>query len=187
MQYVIAFFVLVISANANSGQYADFVGVYLADENGDCKSTFFLGEEVPDSNMNGACFPITTTFDKKKNDLLLIAIIELTDPENLDYHLQREVLKRQPTEAFEVEVDTHKDDIFRLSDGSILEKTSSGYIGYIGYHEDAVLYKDDAQWKLCVNDNSHEVDVLKYVESHYSKSYIRGKSVREIEAMEPCK
>ncbi|WP_298722417.1 hypothetical protein [uncultured Oceanisphaera sp.] len=186
MRYLTILIFFLISLNANSGQFADFVGAYLANGKGECKSTVFFGKEYPDSNINGVCIPVTAMFDDEKKDIVSLAITELKNPNQLEDMIQLELAKQQPTEAFEVEIDKHNDDIFKLVDGSVLEKTGYGYVGYIGYHEDGILYKDGSQWKLCVNNSSYEVDALKYVKHHYSKNSIHGKSVKEIEAMDVC-
>ena len=174
------------SANVFSAQFADVVGAYLANEKGECQSTTLYGKTVPDSNITGVCIPVTAIFDEKKKELISLAITELKNPDQLEAMIKHEIMKRQPTEAYEVEIDKHSEDIFKLVDGSVLEKTSSGYVGYVGYREDAILYKDGERWNLCVNDSSFKVDILKYVEYHYSKDKIHGKSVREIEAMDVC-
>ena len=187
MRYLLAIFtILLTSLNANAGQFADFVGAYLANEKGECKSTVFFQKEYPDSNINGVCVPVTSIIDEEKKDIISLAVTELKNPKQLEAMVQLELAKRQPTEAYEVEIDKHNDDIFKLVDGSVLEKTGYGYVGYIGYHEDGILYKDGKQWKLCVNSSSYKVDVLKYVKHHYSKNSIHGKSVKEIENMDVC-
>ena len=189
LRYFKVFIFIFFSSSSSvvyAGKFADFIGAYLADENGKCKSTKYIGKEFPDSNINGVCIPVTAMFDDKKKGIVTLAITELTNPSQLDSMVKLELKKRQPTEAFEVEIDSYSNDIFKLVDGSVLEKTGSGYVGYIGYHEEAILYKDGSKWKLCVNDDSFDVDVLKYVQYHYSKDSINGKSVREIESMDVC-
>lgn len=130
--------------------------------------------------------------DDAKMAILKFAIAELHDPELLKRMIVDEVRKiyiasrtDSSPEAFEVEIDDYNNDIFTLVDGSILEKTGYGYVGYIGYHEDAILYRDGRQWKLCVNDSIFKVDILKHNKHHYSRTRI-DKPVRAIEKSEPC-
>lgn len=175
-----------IMNEAQAGKYADAAGIYRADEKGTCKSRKLYGKEFPDQNISGICVPITTLMNEEMQPLLRLGITELTNPAQLKAMERLELLRLQPTEAYKVEVDSFNDDIFKLVDGSILEKTGSGYVGYIGYHEDAILYRDASQWKLCVNDSSYKVDVLKNVQYHYSRDSFSA-TVAEIEKMDECK
>lgn len=187
MKYLLIAIALIVSPVCQSGEIADFVGAYLPNKKGECKTSTIYGKDYPDSNISGVCIPMLAMFDEKKKDLVTLAITELKNPEQLEAMIQFELAKRQPTEAYEVQIDKKSDDIFKLVDGSILEKTGSGYVGYVGYHEESILYKDGEQWKFCVNGSSFKVDVLKYVKHHYSKDSISGKSVKEIESMDVCK
>lgn len=186
MKYLLIAIALIFTPVCNAGKIADFVGAYLADDSGECKTSTIYGEDYPDSNISGVCVPMSVMFDEKKKELLNLAITELKNPEQLEAMILQEFAKRQTTEAYEVQIDKKTDDIFKLVDGSILEKTGYGYVGYVGYHEESILYKDGEQWKLCVNGSSYKVDVLKYVKYHYSKDSISGKSVKEIENMDVC-
>lgn len=170
---------------AHAGKYADAVGIYLASPKGECRSHKLYGKEYPDQNISGVCVPITTLMNEKMQPLLRLGIVELTNPKQLGVMERIEILRHQPTEGYKVEVDSFNDDIFKLVDGSILEKTGSGYVGYIGYHEDAILYHDIGQWKLCVNDSSYDVDILKNVQYHYSRDSFSA-SITEIEKMDEC-
>jgi hypothetical protein len=186
MKYLLISLVLIASPICQAGKFADFVGAYLPNDKGECKTSTFYGKDYPDSNISGVCIPMLAMLDKKKKELVTLAITELKNPEQLEVMVQLELAKRQPTEAYEVQIDKKSDDIFKLVDGSVLEKTGYGYVGYVGYHEESVLYKDGKQWQFCVNGSSFKVDVLKYVKYHYSKSFISGKSVKEIESMDVC-
>ncbi|MPX97534.1 hypothetical protein EHW61_12835 [Salinivibrio sp. VYel6] len=186
MKYLLIAIALVVSPVCKAGKIADFVGAYLANDKGECKTSTIYGKNYPDSNISGVCISMTAMFDEKKKELVTLAVTELKNPEQLEAMIQLELAKRQPTEAYEVQIKKKSDDIFKLIDGSILEKTGYGYVGYVGYHEESILYKDGEQWKFCVNGSSFKVDVLKYVEYHYSKDSISGKSVKEIESMDVC-
>lgn len=171
---------------AHAGKYADAAGIYLAGPKGECKSRKLYGKEFPDESISGVCVPITTLMNEEMQPLLRLGIVELTNPQQLEAMERLELLRRQLAEAYKVEIDSFNDDIFKLVDGSILEKAGSGYVGYIGYHEEAILYRDAGQWKLCVNDSSYKVDVLKNVKYHYSRDSFSA-SVAEIEKMDECK
>ncbi|MEZ8321483.1 hypothetical protein [Vibrio splendidus] len=186
MKSLLIVLILSVSPFSQAGQFADYVGAYLPNDTGECKTSIIYSKSYPDSNINGVCIPMLSMFDDEKKELITLAITELKNPEQLDAMVQLEVAKRQPTEAYEVKVDKKSDDIFKLVDGSVLEKVGYSYVGYVGYQEKSILYKDGEQWKFCVSGSSFKVDVLKYIEHHYSKSSISGKSVREIESIDVC-
>ena len=186
MKYLLIALSLTISPISQAGKIADFVGAYLPNEKGECRTSIFFDKESPDSNIGGVCIPMIAMFEEQKKDLVTLAITELKNPEQLEVMIQLELTKRQPTEAYEVQIDKKNDDIFKLVDGTVIEKTGYGYVGYVGYREESILYKDGVQWKLCVNGSSFKVEIQKYVKYHYSKTSINGKSVREIEGMDIC-
>lgn len=59
-------------------------------------------------------------------------------------------------------VDEYDDDISELDNGAIVEKTSYGYVGYIGFRTDALLYSTAGGTKLWVHSSGlYDVDVLR--------------------------
>lgn len=181
---VIATLSFLFSINSYSASFAEITGAYLPDENG-CKQTKIFGKVYDDSELNSVCIPMSTFLDENKSDLIMLAVTELKKPENLENVMRYELSKRQPIESYKVEIDERSSDIFKLVDGSVLEKTGSGYIGYVGYHEEAILFKDASQWKLCVNGSIVKVDILKMVQHHYSKDSL-SLSIKDIEKHEIC-
>jgi hypothetical protein len=175
-----------LSTSAFSAGFAELVGVYKA-ENGKCKQSEFLGQLKDDYNMNGVCIPSASMIDPKLKDLILLAVTELNNPDILPMVIAAHKESRKPVEiAFVVEIDDYDDDIFKLVDGSKLEN-QGGYVGYTSYHQDAVLFKKNNQWKICVNDDIHRVKMLKDGGAHYSRDRIYEQvSEKEIEEMEEC-
>lgn len=176
---------MLAAANVHAGKYADAAGLYKPNSSGECKSRLLYGKKFPDQIISEICVPITTLMNEEMKSILRLGIVELTNPEQLESMERLELLRLQPAKAYEVEIDSFKSDIFKLVDGSILEKTDSSYVGYVGYHEDGILYRDGSQWRLCLNDSSHKVDVLKNVEHHYSRNSLSA-SVAEIEKRDEC-
>jgi len=183
----LAFLLAFIAFDASTGEIADAIGVYLPDEDGECGSTELKGVTHVDSKTVGVCIPITTRLDESKKGLIYLAIVELKRPQYLDYAIQKHLSKSKVAEAYEVEIDDYNDEIFELVDGAVLRKESYGYVGYVGYNEDAILYKSQSQWKLCVDGDIYDVEILsegsKY---HYSRDEISGKSIKEIEGISTC-
>ena len=177
---------LSLSSSAFSAGFAELVGAYKA-EGGKCKQSKFLGQLKDDYNMNGVCIPSASMIDPKLEDLIILAVTELNNPEMLPMVIAAHREAREPVEkAFIVQIDDYDDDIFKLVDGSILEN-QSGYVGYTSYHQEAVLFKKDDQWKICVNDDIHRVEILKNGGAHYSRDHIYEQiSEKEIEDMDEC-
>ncbi len=46
-------------------------------------------------------------------------------------------------------IDEDKDDILKLENGAIVEVTR-GYLGYVGYRKDALLFKEGSRWKIWI-------------------------------------
>lgn len=59
------------------------------------------------------------------------------------------------------EVAKHKDDIFVLANGGVVEKTSIGYVGYIGYSETCILYGFEDNWRILVNRDEYDCELVK--------------------------
>lgn len=175
-----------MGGQVHAGKYVDAAGLYPAGSKGECKSRKLYGKEFADQNISGVCVPVTTLMNEDMQPLLRLGIIELTNPQQLEAMERLELLRLQPSEAYKVQIDNFSNDIFRLVDGSILEKKGSSYVGYIGYHEKAILYSSTDEWRLCVKGRSHKVNVLKNQKYHYSRSSFSA-SIADIEKMEECK
>ena len=109
------------SATANAGPIADELGIYLREPPGQCAE-----DELEYRN---ACIPSETVF-AYDSEYVMLGYWELVHPES-SKALQRDYVRRSSTraEAYAVEVDRFGADIFKLVDGSVLEKVSSGYVG----------------------------------------------------------
>ncbi|WP_437609186.1 hypothetical protein [Erwinia sp. V71] len=169
-----------------AGKYADATGLYHANKNGECKSQKIYGKKLPDTNISGVCVPNKTLMNENLKPMIYLGIVELTNPENLHVVERIQQLRSEPTDASKVEIDSFENNKFELVDGSVLKKTDSSYVGYIGYHEKAIFYRDINQWKLCINGESYKVDVIKDVKYGYSRDSINA-SVNDIEKMDECK
>lgn len=59
-------------------------------------------------------------------------------------------------------VDEYDDDVFELANGALLEKSSYGYVGYIGYRTEAALFATAGGARLWVAGKGvFDVDVLR--------------------------
>ena len=69
------------------------------------------------------------------------------------------VAARQP--VYITKIDDDKDDILKLDNGGIVEITR-GFLGFVGFRKDAVLYKDGGRWKIWIEGKkAFDCDVLK--------------------------
>ena len=186
MRYFILGLLFSVNTLAHGGMFADYTQAYLADGMGKCNTRVEGVKPLKFVNVYGVCFPETVLSDNKNRELIILAVTELINPEQLDRVMKSELLQRQPTEAYRVIIDKQSDNLLTLADGSVVKTDQRAYVGILGYRKQAILYKHGEQWKLCVNRSSFNVDIIKYVKAHYSKSAMQGETVRNIEKMAPC-
>ena len=186
MRTIATIVLLLISASSIAGKFADYVGTYWPNGNGQCRSTALGSQKYSDFKISGVCVPISAAMDPRREKLIQLAITEMTNPEQLDAMIRLQMTRSQPTEAFRVQVEDNDDDIIELVDGSVLEKTSYGYIGYISYREDAILFQDIDEWKLCVDGDEFKVDILNQGSNSYGRESLYGQSVNDIESSDMC-
>ena len=76
--------------------------------------------------------------------------------------------------AYKSKIDSDDDDVIVLENGAIVQITT-GYLGYVGYRKDCVLFRIGSQWKIWIEGKkAYRCDVLKEPESG------RRISVREV-------
>lgn len=81
--------------------------------------------------------------------------------------------------AYKTKIDSDDGDVLKLDNGAIVE-ISSGYLGYVGYRKNAVLYKTDRQWKIWIEGKkSYNCDLLK-TPSYGSVSSVEELTITEI-------
>lgn len=63
--------------------------------------------------------------------------------------------------VYATKIDEDSGDVLKLSNGAIVE-ISMGYLGYVGFRKDAVLYKDGLSWKIWIEGKkSFRCEVIK--------------------------
>lgn len=167
--------------------FAQLIGAYKADSEEKCNESVFLGKMKRDFFSDGVCIPLVSMIDPATKDFIFLALTELNDPERLPLVIKMYNEARKPVEeAFIVKIDDYDDGIFKLVDGSIL-KSDGGYVGYTGYHKESILFRKNAQWKICVNNRIHRVKVLEKGRSYYTRQKIyESVSESSIEEMDEC-
>lgn len=188
VQIVLTFWIF-NSSQVSSSELSEKLGLYLPDAQGKCKTYASQYGNLEDLNFNAVCVPLNTWLSAKTDfdkDIIYLGTLELTDPALAKIWLERKIIQgTQNAEAYEVEIESFSGNFFKLTDGSVLENRSSGYVGYIGYHEEAIFFKDGSDWNLCVNNNAHKVEVIRDATSSYNRQSI-SKTVYEIMEMDIC-
>jgi hypothetical protein len=176
---------LLAMASPSFAQYAAAVGAYVVEEGEACRTSEWLGDRYEDFKYSNVCIP-QASMATGDSTLINLAVTELTSPELMQYMLQQLALGHLPVdEAYEVEVDDRSGDVYDLTDGTVLRALESKYVGYLGYHEDAILYRSGTTWHFCVDDTSFKVDVLREGTATYNRRSMAG-TKQEIEAMDAC-
>lgn len=63
--------------------------------------------------------------------------------------------------VFITKIDEDKDDVLKLANGAVVEITR-GFLGFVGFRKDAVLYKEGRGWKIWIEGKkAFSCDVLK--------------------------
>ena len=136
-----ALFVIVLLA-ANIAQAQD---VQLPNQSGQCAPGYFP--------FKGICIS-SSALEKKGADIIAkeISAFMLKN---------RSKIKRTEPTLCATKIDEDSNDILKLENDAIVE-ISYGYLGYVGYRKDALLFKDRRQWKLWIEGKKvFKVDLLR--------------------------
>jgi hypothetical protein len=183
---VAALLALLISNQPAFAQYAAAVGAYNVPDDGVCRSTEWLGSVTEDALIGSVCIP-THVIGTVDTTMITLAMAELISPEMLQIMLARQAMgELSLPEVYEVEVDDDDGDVYDLTDGTVVRATENKYVGYIGYREAAVLYRNGSDWHLCVSGANFEVEILREAQRSYGRRAISA-SLRDIEAMDACR
>ena len=178
----LAFLLILQPAHA---QFADAIGAYKVAKDQPCRSSEFMGQLTEDGRIGDVCIP-ASSFAYQDSSLVPLAIAELTDPGLLESLLSQRVIASLPVqEAYAMEVDDHDGKIYDLTDGTIVRVTESKYVGYIGWHEEAILYRQSGNWFFCVSGTHFKAEVLRGGSRSYNRDRISA-SEKEIKAMDAC-
>lgn len=55
----------------------------------------------------------------------------------------------------------HRRDLFELANGAVVKKESYGYVGYVGFREDCLLYGYGSSWTLSIDRESFACEIVK--------------------------
>lgn len=177
---------LVCMVQPASAQYAEIVGAYKSEDGQTCQISQFQGSAQEDPLFGSVCVP-WTSIGRFDTSVIQMAIAELVDPALLQRLVIEKMLGNAPVaEAYEVEVDRKDGSVFDLTDGAVLRTLETKYIGYLGYHEEAIVFRDGGDWHLCVDGEVVEVEVLRDPSRSYNRRRISA-TRNEILQMRPCR
>ena len=183
---VLATALLIVGCQPATAQYAAAVGAYTVPDGGTCRSSEWQGSVTKDALIGSVCIP-THIIGTVDTSIVTLAMAELISPEMFQILLARQANAELPVaEAYEVEIDDSEGDVYDLTDGTVVRATESKYVGYISYHEAAILYRAGSDWHLCVSDTDFEIEILRETQSPYRRRAISG-SLREVQALNPCR
>lgn len=97
---------------------------------------------------------------------LLLAIVERAKasaktPDNPAPAKPLPALVDRGSVVYRTKIDEDNDDILKLENGAVVEITG-GFLGFVGFRKDAVLFKDGASWKIWIEGKrAFRCDVLK--------------------------
>ena len=134
--------------------------VQLPNQDGQCTAGYFP--------YKGVCVS-SNAIERKGADAIARQITEFMMK-------NRSKIKAKEPNICSTKIDEDNGDILKLENDGIVE-ISSGYLGYVGYRKDALLFKDGRQWKLWIEGKKvFKVDLLR------SPSSCRSPSTYQIEA-----
>ena len=81
--------------------------------------------------------------------------------------------------GFKTKIDDDDDNILKLANGAIVE-ISYGYLGYLGYLKDCIVYKSGSQWKIWIEGKKTFSCTILKEPSYLSKIDIEEVTISEI-------
>jgi hypothetical protein len=176
---------LILSGTAHS-KYAEMVGAYLADENGNCKNDdthFMTGKNI--------CWPYSfwsgeQTLTKRHGWLSFLIGKELGEPDYFP-NFERialpwfEVTSSTISEAYAVEIKKADGNYAELNNGTMIKTSGTTF----GYSQSAILYSAASYWLLCLNGKSEFVEVLQ--DRNAGSRHLSNVTVDNIEKSPECR
>jgi hypothetical protein len=121
--------------------------VKLPAASGDCGEGYFAVESV--------CVSLLAVIERG-TDAVAQEVLELMSPD------PTRVYRRSSPTMCKTTIETDRGDVLVLENGAVVEITW-GFLGYVGYRNDALLFRDGVQWKIWIEGKSNvfAVDMLR--------------------------
>ena len=99
--------------------------------------------------------------------------------------LFRQVSAESTIEVYRVNIASHQNGLYTLTDGSIVARDVLDDVCYLTRDEQAVLYKDASGWHLCVDHANYAVDFVHQL-SGFDAHPLNVNSLGEVESLDIC-
>ena len=99
--------------------------------------------------------------------------------------LFRQVSAESSIEVYRVNIASHQNGLYTLTDGSIVARDVLDDVCYLTRDEQAVLYKDASGWHLCVDHANYAVEFVRQL-SGYAAHPLSVNSLSEVESLDMC-
>ena len=88
-------------------------------------------------------------------------------------------------EAYRVNIASQKNGLYTLTNGSVVVRDALDDVCYLTRNEEAILYKDDKGWRLCVDHANYAVEFVRQL-SGYDAHPLSVNSLVEVESLDIC-
>jgi len=88
-------------------------------------------------------------------------------------------------EAYRVNIASHQNGLYTLTDGSVVARDVLDDVCYLTRNEQAILYKNDKGWRLCVDHANYAVEFVRQL-SGYDAHPLSVNSLAEVESLDIC-
>ena len=99
--------------------------------------------------------------------------------------LLSQVSAETSVEAYRVNIASHQNGLYTLTDGSVVARDVLDDVCYLTRNEQAILYKNDKGWRLCVDHANYAVEFVRQLSGYDSHPLIVN-SLAEVESLDIC-
>jgi hypothetical protein len=87
--------------------------------------------------------------------------------------------------AYRVNIANHQNGLYTLTDGSVVARDVLDDVCYLTRNEQAILYKYEKGWRLCVDHANYAVEFVRQL-SGYDAHPLSVNSLAEVESLDIC-
>ena len=88
-------------------------------------------------------------------------------------------------EAYRVNIASQKNGLYTLTNGSVVVRDALDDVCYLTRNEEAILYKDDKGWRLCVDHANYAVEFVRQLNG-YDAHPLSVSSLSEVKSLDIC-
>ena len=87
--------------------------------------------------------------------------------------------------AYRVNIASHQNGLYTLTDGSVVARDVLDDVCYLTRNEQAILYKGEKGWRLCVDHANYAVEFVRQL-CGYDVHPLTLNSLSEVESLDMC-